>query len=697
MSGIGQALVGWLAEERDRWVLWLPVLLAAGIAVYFALPVEPPGWLGAAGLAVSAAGLASRRMPLVMAAAASFSLGFTLAGARTMLVAQPMLADRVGPASVTGRVVYLGVLPGGGRVTLDRPRVSGLDPAHTPETVRLRLRGGQPEVAPGDWVRVRAILTPPPAPSLPGGFDFQRQAYFDGPGAVGFALGRLTVVSRKDVRGFEALVFSLAELRQSLTARIRDGIGGTEGAVAAAIMTGERGAIPEEVIESFRDSGLAHLLAISGINIGLAAGILYVSLRALLALVPGVAVRWPIKKWAAAVAIFGAFGYTMLSGAGVPSVRSFLMLALVLIAVLLDRRGISMRLAAWAAAAILAIEPETLLGASFQLSFAAVVALVAVYEEVNRRRLRGGGEATTGWARVGSYFAGVALTTLVASAATMPFSIYHFNRIALYGLAANMVAVPITALWIMPWAVLVFLLMPFGLEGLALLPLGWGVGATIDVSRTVAAWPGASIAVHAIPATGIALVTLGGLWLCLWRRRWRFWGIALMVAGLATGAGVRPPDVLVDGEGRLLAVRTAAGGLAPSSLSTARFARETWLRHDGQETPEYRWPDSGTSPDGRLSCDALGCIYRIHGHAVALVRQADALFEDCRVADVVVSTVPVRRCPSATRVVDRFDLWREGAHALWLDEGGVRIASVNGERGHRPWVIRPEPARRDSH
>jgi competence protein ComEC len=487
----------------------------------------------------------------------------------------------------------------------------------------------------------------------------------------------------------------LPGLRQDIAERVRAGIGGAEGAVAAALMTGERGAIPEAVLAAMRDAGLAHLLAISGLHIGLVAGILFFSLRGVLALIPPVALRFPIKKWAAVAALLAAFAYLAITGATVPTQRAFVMVALVLGAVVADRTAISMRIVAWAALIVLMLRPESLLGASFQLSFAAVVALVAVYERVAGPGPAGGapllwradrdnGPSWRRWCAI--YLGGVALTTLVASFATAPFVIYHFNRFAAYGLAANLAAVPLTGLWIMPWAMVAFLLMPFGLEGVGLTPMGWGIAALIRVAAAVASWPAAVSPVPAMPAWGIALVTAGGLWLCLWRRRWRFLGLAAIAAGLASVAVSRPPDVLVDGDAKLMAVRAEDGALLLSSGRSGRFRAGVWLRRAGQREV-LTWPGGGATADGRLACDGLGCVYRAGGQTVALVQDGRALAEDCRLASVIVSLVPVRGpCPAPLRVIDRFDLWREGGHALWLGPDGVRIRSVRAWQGERPWV-----------
>jgi competence protein ComEC len=505
IGAIIPAIADQLAGERDRWAPWLPVGLGAGIGLYFALPFEPPPWFGPAALAaVMGLGYLVRRRPawlMLTIATGLICAGFAVAQWRTFSVAAPMLTERLGPTGISGRVIRIEAFPKGARVTLEKPRISRLQPNLTPERIRLRLRGPQPAINPGDWVRLRAMVMPPSPPAAPGAFDFQRQSFFRRLGGVGFALGPAQVLAPSGGGGWDGLLLGLARLRQGIAARVKAGLDGIPGAIAAALMTGDRSAIPKETMATMRDSGLAHLLAISGLHMGLVAGILFVSLRGGLALVGPLALGFPIKKWAAAAAILGAFAYGMVAGATVPTQRAFLMIFLVLAAVLFDRRGISMRTVAWAAVIVLLFRPESLLGPSFQLSFAAVVALIATYEAVRDRRRRDG---PLGWRRrIVLYIGGVALTTLVAGMATAPFAAYHFNRFADYGLAANLIAVPVTALWTMPWAVVAFALMPFGLESLALAPMGWGVGVMTAAADTVSSWPGAVTLLPAMPMWGL--------------------------------------------------------------------------------------------------------------------------------------------------------------------------------------------------
>jgi competence protein ComEC len=676
--------------ERERWPLWLPVAFGVGIAIYFSLAAEPPTWSGPAGVALTAAAcLLGRRRTLPLIAAlvtGAAALGFTAAQVRTAWVAAPVIEKRSGPMVVSGQVLQASPKDGGLRILLQRLTIPALAPQAVPQRVRVKLAVQSWEIRPGDWIRLRAVLLPPPEPAMPGAFDFARRSYFQRLGAVGFALGGATKSPPPADAGPGAR-WSLwwFGLRHGISQRVTAVLPGEAGAVATALMTGERGRIPEEILQDMRDSGLAHLLAISGLHMGLIAGLLFFGLRAGLALVPRLALYYPIKKWAALGAALGAFAYLFLAGATVPTQRAFLMVMVVLLAVVLDRRAVSLRLVAWAAFAVLLVGPEALLSVSFQMSFAAVVALVAGYEAL--RRHRGSFFANRGVpAKLGLYLAGVALTSVIATLATSPFAIYHFNRVAVFGLAANLVAVPLTGFWIMPWALAAFALMPLGLEGLALVPMSWGLELLIAVAGEIASWPGAVRLVPAMPLASLGLVVLGGLWLCLWSRAWRFAGLAAVLAGVVTATLVRPPDIWVGASGKPMGLRTPEGEMLLSNLRGGRFESEIWQRRAGA-TGARGWPEEGTSDDGRLSCDLLACIYRARGEVVALVRDPRALAEDCGAATVLVSQVPLRRVPcSAPKVVvDRFDLWRDGAVAVWLGAPNPRVETVRMYRGVRPW------------
>ncbi len=729
VASIGSLFAG----ERDRWSLWLAVAIGVGVGLYFSLPHEPPSWrgipvAGAGGLVLAtlAAFLGRGRPALTLPAlaAAACALGFVAAQARALAMAAPVIERQTGVVDITGRVVSLEERARGPRVTLDRLSVERLSPGKTPGMVRLTLlrRGESPPV--GSRIGVKGKLMPPPELAVPGGFQFARQAWFAGLGGVGYALSAWRPVPEDRPPTFaERVRLRLGEFRHALTMRLMTGIGGEEGAIAAALVTGERGAISSDLLDAYRDSGIAHLLSISGLHMSMVSGLVFVGVRGLLALIPFLALRFDIKKGTALAALLAAFAYLLISGADVPTQRSFLMVALVLAAVLLDRTAISMRSVAWAAAAVMLWQPESVIGPSFQMSFAAVTALVATYEALARKWR---GNSKSGWGgRIGLYVGGILLTTLVAGTASSPYAAYHFNRFTSYSLVTNLAVIPLTGLFVMPPALLGTLLMPLGLEAPALWVMGQGIAATNAIAREIASWPGATFASPPVSTTAIVLVTLGGLWLCLWRRSWRVLGLAPIALGLLLPHLERLPDVLVSGDGRLMAVRAANGGLSLSPGRGDRMAREEWAaRYGGPEAPwsdapsetpwsdapsETPWSDApsgvveaeedmrnGTPEEegpendpgeGRLACDSLGCLYDARGRKVALVRTLDALAEDCAVADVVISAVPARRnCRGPDLVIDRFDLWHRGAHALWLEADGARVETAAGTVGDRPWA-----------
>ncbi len=683
------ALAERLAAERERWVLWVPVLIGLGIGVYFVAPQEPsrPLGIGFCAGAVAAAFILRNRpvalllllVPLAVAA------GLALAGWRTDRVAGPVLSERIGPATVSGRVIDVDRTERGFRILIDYPLIQRLPREQTPLRLRVTLRPNEPAPTVGGWVRLRAIVSPPGGPFEPGAFDFARYAYFRGLGGLGYAVGPVTTMNPPFDPGFDFWL-TLRLWQGSLTEKIEAALPGAAGAIAAALLTGERSGIPDEINLAMQLSGLAHLLSISGLHLALVAGIVFFTVRLGLAAIEPLALRWPIKKVAAAAALLASFAYMLVSGAAVPTQRSFLMTALVLIAVMLDRTALSMRVVALSALVVLGFQPDALLEASFQMSFAAVVALIAVYEGWGSRVIadrRNGGMLRRLWV----WCAGIALTSMVAGTASGLYALYHFNRFVHYGVIANLIVDPLTAFWIMPLGLLALALMPLGLEAWALTPMGWGLEGLIWVAQQVASWPNASSGHAAMPAWTLAAMTLGGLWLCLWSTNWRWWGLIPIALALYPIAMPDRPDIRVDGQGRVVALRAADGNLLVSNRRAGKAAVDTWARRDGAvETAVY--PQNGPSPDGRLRCDADGCTWRRDGLVVALPRREAALADDCRRADLVIATFEIAgRCSGARWIVDKSDLAREGTHAIRLrSDGRVDVRTVAAERGRRPWT-----------
>ena len=677
-----------LALEHTRWILFLPVGLGIGIGVYFDLAVEPEWWIapasGAALLALAALARRRRAAAGFLLALASICAGAALAQSRAERVAAPVLASRWGPGELSGRIVALEHRPEGRRMILDRLAIPGLAADATPARIRLKLAAAPATAIPGARVAVRASLQPPPEPAIPGAYDFRRHAWFERLGAVGSAHGPPRVIAPAANEGW---TIALNAARASVVAAVLAREPGPAGQITAALLTGEMGHIDPALMQAMRDSGLAHLLSISGLHISLVAAIVFFVVRRLLALVPPLALRWPVKKIAAVAAFAGVTLYMLFAAPGVPTTRAWLMSSIVLFAIVIDRAALTMRLVAWAAVVVLATTPEALLGPSFQMSFAAVVALIAAWEAwagaFSRARLEAGMLR-----RAGLALAATALTSLVASLATAPYALYHFNRVAAWGLAANLVAVPLTSLVVMPAAVAAFALMPFGLEGPALEVMNLGNAAVVRVAEGVAAWPAAGMLLPAMPAWGLATLTLGGVWLCLWRTRWRLAGIAAIAAGLASAGLASAPDLVVAGDGRLIAVRGGDGRVALAAAPRQDYVREIVLRRAG-ESEAASFPAPG-APASDFACDADGCRLRRAGQVVALVRRPTGLTAACREATVLATPLALRHpCAAPAVVIDRAALARDGGHALrFRPDGSIEVETVRAWRGERPWTAR---------
>ena len=679
-----------LLAERDRWLLWTPVPAGLGIGLYFLLPAEPPAFLLplvlAAAAALALAGIAGGRRGLAWApypAAALVLLlaGFALAQWRTAQVAAPVI-ERPGTRMLEGRVVLAEPRGGRMRLLLQDLRVEGLAPERTPYRVRISMRRGEPALVPGDRVRLRARLQPPPGPSWPGGFDFARRAWFERLGGIGFALGPVERIGRAD-RGRPAE--TVAALRQAVAERVTALLPGTVGGVAAALLTGLRGGVEQEVWSVMQASGLAHLLAISGLHMGLVAGTLFLAVRYLLSLWPAFALRVTPRKAAALLALVGAFFYLLLAGAPVPTRRAFVMVGLALLAVMLDRNPFSMRLVALAALVVLALQPESLLSVSFQMSFAAVIGLVAWFERRPRERIDEARAERGALRPVVDYLGIVLVTTLIASLVTLPFAAYHFQRAASYGILANLLAVPLTAFWIMPAGLAGLITMPFGLDEPFFHLMGAGIGLLLAVARRVAALPGAAVDLAAWPAPALLLFVAGGLWLALWTRRWRLLGLLPMAAGILLGLLARPPDMLVSPWLEQVAVRLPDGGVRMREMRRDRYLARAWRRALVADRL-LPFPEEGSEVRGALACDRLGCVVTLDGRRIALAFDAGALASDCRLADLVLTGISRFSCDSGVRVIGGGELRRAQGLAIRLEGGRIAVETVRERRGDRPWV-----------
>lgn len=669
------------AAEADRLVLWSPVPVMAGVAAYFALAGEPPAWAAAVPMGLCAALLWYwRGRPLRWLALPVFlaCLGFTAGQVRTYLCRTPLLGEEIHNRDVEGVIDEIDRQEKGVRLILAQPVVEGLSWKQTPVRVRVSFRAYDPSWQIGDMVRMKATLYPPPQPGLPGGYDFARHLYFLRIGAGGFALHPPEVVDHVEGLRFRQW---LNALRHSIGDDMRARMPGAAGTVAAAMTVGETGPIPEATKALLRDSGLSHMLAIAGLHLGLVAGIVFFTVRLLLVLYPPVGLRINAKKIAAVFGLLSTLVYLALAGFPIPAERSFIMASFVFVGILLDRRGVSLRTLMFSAIFILCIMPESLFGASFQMSFSATLAIVAVYERFGRYLYRPGDTFTR---HVLNHAYGIMATSLAATCATAPFVLYNFDRFALFGVIANMMVIPLAGLIIMPGVVLSLLLMPVGLQGIGYWPLEHGVEWMMAASRWTTSLPYAALLMPAPSVGGMLVSAFGLMWLCLMRQRWRLLGIPLFIAGVATMALHRPPDVFISGDARQVMARTQDGGYTMLKGAARSFTAQAWLRAEGKSAAVPR-------AETDVQCDRAACRYR---NVIVLKHPQEAVEEACTEhADVLVAWWYLHRaeCPGPLVLIGRDELEKYGAHTLWLQPGKVRIMRVWEEgRGGRPWQVIPK-------
>jgi competence protein ComEC len=661
----------WLERERGRFFLLLPVAMASAILVYFDLKVEPPLWLGGALVAgaLVALGVGWRRLDtrflgfLALAAA----LGFARAEWRTAQM--PGLLDLPrGAVTLEGRVLAVDTLPAGRRLTLADPAANGVA---APRNIRVKLRADdETALSPGDVVSLRALLFKPDRPAYPGGWDSGRDAFFQGLGASGFALTAVSVT--QSVAGDGAALW-LRGVRERIAANILAVLPVETGSIAVTLLTGFEQDIPAQEHQNFISAGLAHLLAVAGLHVGIVMGLAFGATRFLLTRSERVTLHAPVKSIAAGAALVAGIFYAALTGAHLPILRSLAMASLVTLGVAAGRRAISLRGLAMAAMVIMLTTPEAVVGVSFQMSFSAVAALICGYAAAKGFFARLNQGDSHGW-RLAAHLAALFYTSLLAGAASMPFAAYQFQQVQPYWIFANLVAVPLTAMWVLPLGMAALALMPFGLGWLALVPMGWGIGVIVACADMIAAWPDAMLRVTPMPAAAILLYAAGLAWLCIWRGRKHFLGLPLMAAALVVYVQARPPDALVSPDAKLIALRGPAGLLLLQGKKASKFILAQW---------QPVWGGAALTPFGDAPCASAG-FCALGKIAVALTPPADCAGP----ALLVLSPEPLRgACDAPGRVVvDRFTVWRMGAVAAWVRPDGVRLLTDKDVQGSRPWV-----------
>ena len=680
--------------------LWAPVAAGAGALLYFAADREPSLVVAAIAFVV-ATGLAfllraHRRAFTVLVGLACICGGFVSASWRSLRVDAPII-PRVGIGVLTGFVEELDPRRAGARFVLRVASAEGLPGDVTPRRVRLTTRG-EPQFAAGDFIALKARLLPPAHAALPGGYDFARDAYFAGIGAVGNALGRIEILSPPDPAPLSLRFFAAVDrMRNALAARVYRELDGDTGAIAAAMVTGKRDFLSDDAKDLIRRAGIFHIITISGVQMTLVAGIFFVGLRWLFACSQTLALNYPIKKWAAALAMIGAILYDVSTGSRVGTERALIMTLVMLSAVLFDRVALSMRNLAFAAFFVVAFEPEALLGASFQLSFAAVAALVAVYETrgamIARRRETPAHVVPQG--RLAIWRETIAdrllhgpwaalFATLCATSATASFMANDFHELSPYVLIGNPLTLAIIEFFAIPGALLGAALYPLGLDRFVWHYVGLGINLVTYLAGLIASAPGASLHVKTFQPWAIVFLALAVLSLVLWRT-WLMRAMAIPFAAIGLSGAVNSEsfDLAVAPTGEAAALRLPSGELALLGRKPQNFVGEQWLRADA----DARAP---ADAKGGSTCDDLGCVARaIDGRFVALVEDRAALIEDCGRAAIVITPLFAPQGCEAPIVIDRRKLAETGAVTLRFKNDRVEWNTARAPDEDRPWSRAP--------
>ena len=677
----------WIAAEAGagRLLPWVPIAFGTGIAFYFTADHEPVAWVTAvvaAALCLAAFLLRRHKAFPVAVMIAAMSAGFATATWKTVRVAHGVLARPVYSVSLTGFVETRDIRERTDRfvlrvVSMDSPRaVTKL------ERVRLSVRKGTaPDV--GSFVELKARLQPPLAPLRPGSYDFGRDMFFQGIGASGFAMGAIRTLEPPVSGGLSLRYAAVMQgLRDAIDARIRTTLDGDKRAIATALLTGRRDAITTPVNDAMFISGLGHVLSISGYHMAVVAGVVFFAVRALLALILALATGFPIKKWSAAAALAAALFYLLLSGAEVATQRSFFMAAVVLIAVMVDRRAVTFRTLAVAAMIVLVLAPEALVHPSFQMSFAATLGLVALVQIGMPRLFASPDNSATAKVALwgGREIMTLALASLVAGLATTPYAAFHFHRVTPYGVLANLAAMPVVSAVVMPAGLLGLLAMPFGLDGVFWWLMGVGIDWMIAVTRWVADLPGAIGRMAAFGTGPLIAASLGIILLGLLRTPLRWSGAAVLALSVAWALALPQPDILISADGHNVGVRGKDGRLHLMRTAKDNFLLKEWLAADA----DPRGPADSSLAEG-VSCDEAGCVTEMaDGGLVALALKPEALSDDCAHAALLVTA---RQTPaSCSSAVMSGDRWRrQGAIALWRRRDAYTLDAVKPRGADRPW------------
>lgn len=652
-------------NECENAALWFPVFFAGGILLYFAWPTEP--MLSLALVLPFMAGVLwffARKEALsyyLIGYVFFFSLGFGVSAFKTYRVQAPVLKETLFDYPLRGRVKEVRVFMETQQVLLTDVEIEGIEADETPQYIRMNINHLDPVFKSGDLIATTAYLFPPQAPVQTGAYNFMRANYFQRIGASARPTTPVDLIERSSEKS------RLESVRQSIAVRVKELLPAETAGVVIPLIIGEQGTVSKEIYEIYRKTGITHVLSVSGFHLTLLAGFVFFVIRGFLAMIPFLALRINTKKAAAVISILFTFLYLLISGMAVPAIRSFIMILVVLLGILFNRNTLSLHSVALAAFFILFLWPESLLGASFQLSFMAVLSLVTLYH-VLMNYVKEHHFSEPGFIRwIALFVIGLLGVDMLASLATAPYTIYHFNQYANYSLLGNFLTGGLFSFCVMPLLLIGVLLMPFGWDALFIKSAGYCLNLIADICRWVSELPYASLTIRAMPDWSLILISLGFLMIFLMKTRLRWAGLLLCAFSLIGYCFVKTPDVLVSEGGQVFAVKDESGKLHLSNLDN-RFVTDVWLRRNGQDPEKYDSSDL-----------FLKDFVRIKGHKISFSSL------NCQNAELTfrLGDKNIGDCPG--REITKNDLWERKAHMVYVTQEALVVHSVLDEMEKRVW------------
>lgn len=614
--------------EAERKKLWIPVFYAIGAGIYFVLASEPSKWLTLSIIeCLILVAIIFRhhskilRILMIMGLIAG---GFAWAQVNSIYIASKQAPFTTGKQYIKGVIKKVDYNQRGKlRLTLDN--VQDFDNQNILGRFRISLRNKKGNYKVGECVEMVATLMPRAKPQIPEGFRFDRNSFYQNINGSGYAESRaLPIECRETSSILDTIHNHINNWRSDMIEKIYATIPPEQASIVSAILIGEQSRISPQTIQNYRNSGLAHFLSISGLHMSMIAGLMFFFIRLIIALIPSLSLRYDSKKISAVTAIIVSGAYLLISGMAIPVQRAFIMTFIVLLGIILNRRAISMYTIAWAAFIVLFFAPQALISASFQMSFAAVIVLISFYERFaskisNCFRNANNSIIIKAIKIICGYCVGIIIADFVASFATLPFAIYHFNRIATYTSLTNLIAGPIIGFIIMPFTLFSLLAMPFGAETYLLHIVGWGVDLLNNLTAWVSSLDGSNLQVMSMPLWGLLSITIGGLWLCIWQRKWRIWGIIGIALGCLSFLTMSKPDILINEDNSLVAIKDEQNNMVILPTRGKKFTKQIWLDKTSSNTLKTsqkillkkilqgkavapKWLD--------LKCDKNICIYK---------------------------------------------------------------------------------------